>query len=138
MDIRKINDQISVSPQLAPSQMDAIAKAGFKSIIINRPDGEGPGQPTSQEITAAAEAAGLKTAYIPVVSGQLTQNNVTDFAKAMDDLPLPVLAYCRSGTRSATLWSLTQAARGTPMAEILSATAAAGYDMSFLASQARG
>lgn len=138
MDLRKINDQISVSPQLEPSDMDDIAKAGFKSVIINRPDGEAPDQPSSQEITAAAEAAGLKAAYVPVVSGQLTQANVTDFAKAMGDLPLPAVAYCRSGTRSATLWSLTQAAQGTSMADILSATAAAGYDMSFLANQARG
>lgn len=136
MDIRKIDDQFSVSPQLEPDEMGAVATAGFKSIIINRPDGEGADQPSSAEVTTAAQAAGLRVAYVPVVSGQITQANLSDFAKAIEDLPTPVLAYCRSGTRSATLWSLTQAAKGTAVDKIMTATKAAGYDMGFLASKA--
>jgi len=136
MDIRKIDDQFSVSPQIEPTDMGAVAAAGFKSVIINRPDGEGPGQPTSGEVTKAAQAAGLQVAYIPVISGQLTQTNLTEFAQATQNLPTPILGYCRSGTRSATLWSLTQAANGKPIDEILTATMAAGYDMSFLANKA--
>lgn len=136
MDIRKIDDLFSVSPQLDPSDMGAVATAGFRSIIINRPDGEGADQPASGDVTKAAQAAGLRVAYIPVISGQLSQANVSEFAQAIQDLPTPILGYCRSGTRSATLWSLTQAANGKPMDEILSATKAAGYDMGFLATKA--
>ncbi|RYG93238.1 TIGR01244 family phosphatase [Loktanella sp. IMCC34160] len=128
MDIKKISPRISVSPQIAASDIDAIKAAGFRAIICNRPDGEAADQPTFEEIESAAKTAGLEIAYLPIVAGKVSDQDAADFGNALDTLPGPVLAYCRTGTRSATLWSLSQAATMAP-ADILSATKAAGYDM---------
>ncbi|WP_420859541.1 TIGR01244 family sulfur transferase [Marivivens marinus] len=128
MDIKTISSRISVSPQIAASDIDAIKAAGFRAIICNRPDGEAADQPTYEEIESAAKTAGLEIAYLPIVAGKVSDQDAADFGTALDTLPGPVLAYCRTGTRSATLWSLSQAATMAP-ADILSATKAAGYDM---------
>lgn len=85
--------------------MAAVAAAGFKSVIINRPDFEGgPDQPTAASVTAAALAAGLRVEYQPVVSGGMTTADVARFAELLQTLPAPVLAYCRSGTRCSVLY----------------------------------
>ncbi|GAB4382361.1 bifunctional protein tyrosine phosphatase family protein/NAD(P)/FAD-dependent oxidoreductase [Albidovulum sp.] len=133
MDIRKITDDISVSPQITAADLPAIAKAGFRAIICNRPDGEGADQPGFAEIREAATKQGLQAAYVPVQSGMVTDADVDAFAEALKDLPRPVLGYCRTGTRSATLWSLNQARARRPLPEILAATRAAGYDMAGVA-----
>lgn len=132
MEIKKISDKISVSPQIEAADMKAIKAAGFKAIICNRPDGEGADQPTFDEIKKAAKKLGLETAYVPVQSGKVTDENVAEFGEALKELPRPALAYCRTGTRSATLWSLHEAVK-RPLPEILAATKAAGYDMSGVA-----
>ncbi len=105
----------------------AIAEAGFRAIICNRPDGEGADQPTFEEIEAAAKPLGLEARYLPVVTGMVTTRRRPS-SRRMDELPKPVLAYCRTGTRSATLWSLSQGAK-RPLPEILETAKAAGYDM---------
>jgi TIGR01244 family protein len=109
MDIKKITDKFSVTPQITPDEIDAIKETGFKAIICNRPDGEGPDQPTFEEIETAAKKAGLEVAYVPVQSGMVRDEDVEAFGAALKDLPRPVLGYCRTGTRSATLWSLHEA-----------------------------
>jgi sulfide:quinone oxidoreductase len=132
MQLNKINDALTVSPQITAADIPALKEAGFRAIICNRPDGEGADQPTHEEIEAAAKTAGLEMRYLPVQSGLVQDSDAADFGAAMRDLPGPVLAYCRSGTRSATLWSLSQAT-ALPIAEILGATQAAGYDMNGVA-----
>ena len=132
MDLKKINDAISVSPQIAASDVRIIKENGFRSIICNRPDGEAGDQPSYEEIEKAAQDAGLEIRYIPIKSGMVKDEDADVFGQALSELPGPVVAYCRSGTRSATLWSLSQA-KSLPMAEILSATRAAGYDMNGVA-----
>jgi len=132
MEIKRITDKVSVSPQIAATDMAEIKKAGFRAIICNRPDGEGADQPSFGEIEKAAKKAGLVAAYIPVDTGMVTDENVADFGAAIKDLPRPLLGYCRSGTRSATLWSLHEAEK-RPLPEILAATKAAGYDMNGVA-----
>lgn len=104
MNLRKLNDEISVSEQIDPRDVPAIAAAGFRSIICNRPDDEGWGQASFAEIEAAAAAAGLESAYLPVFPGQMNGSQVERFSALMRDLPGPVLAYCRSGARAAGLW----------------------------------
>lgn len=126
---KKITDSLSVSPQISAADVKAIAAAGFRAIVCNRPDGEGADQPTFEEIEAAAKAAGVEASYLPVVSGKVTDQDAEAFAKAMETLPKPVFAYCRTGTRSTTLWALSQA-KTLPLPEILSRAKAAGYDMS--------
>ena len=128
MDIKKLTPEISVAPQINPADMKAIKDQGFRAIICNRPDGEGADQPTFKEIEAAAGKHGLDAAYLPIVAGKVGDDDADCFADLMTELPGPVLAYCRTGTRSATLWSLTQA-KTLSVAQILSATKAAGYDM---------
>ncbi|MBK45984.1 MAG: TIGR01244 family phosphatase [Roseovarius sp.] len=128
MQINKVTDALSVSPQITAEDVAAIRDAGFRAIICNRPDGEGADQPNFEEIEAAARAAGLEARYLPVTSGMVRDEDAAAFGQALMELPGPVFAYCRSGTRSATLWSLAEAKR-RPVAEILAATKAAGYDM---------
>lgn len=108
MNSRKIDDAFSVSEQITPEDVKSIAAAGFRSIVCNRPDDEGPGQPRFSEIAAAARAAGLASAYLPVVSGGIAERDVRRFAELIETLPGPVLGFCRSGARSAALWQAAQ------------------------------
>lgn len=129
MTAKPITPILSVSEQVLPEDIATLAAAGFRSIICNRPDGEGADQPSFAEIDTAAKAAGLQAAYLPIVSGKVADADALAFGMAMDSLPKPILAYCRTGTRSATLWSLSEGGRGRTLPEIIAATKAAGYDM---------
>jgi len=106
---KPLTNDFSVSPQLSPSDVAAVVAAGYKSLIINRPDfEEGPAQPTSADVMAAARSAGLHVEYQPVVSGAMTPDDVRTFAALLKRLPAPVLAYCRSGTRCTKLFEAAQ------------------------------
>jgi sulfide:quinone oxidoreductase len=128
MDIRKITDELSVAPQIQAAEVPAIAAAGFRAVICNRPDGESSDQPSGSEIETAVNANGLVWRSQPVPSGGVTLADGEAFGALLAELPKPVLAYCRSGTRCAALWSLSQAGK-RPLAEIVSRTNAAGYDV---------
>jgi sulfide:quinone oxidoreductase len=130
MDVKRLSPDLSVTGQLAPSGLAAAAKAGFRAVICNRPDGEGGDQPGYREVEASARAAGLEARYLPVTSGKVTDGDVMAFRDELAALPKPVLAFCRTGTRSATLWALGEAAAARPLPDILAATKAAGYDLS--------
>ncbi|MDP4024689.1 TIGR01244 family sulfur transferase [Methylobacterium sp. NEAU 140] len=130
MDVRRLSQDLSVAGQVVPADLAEAARAGFRAVICNRPDGEGADQPRFSEIEAAARAAGLDARYLPVASGAVSDADAADFAAALAALPKPVLAYCRTGTRSATLWSLSEGAGGRPLPEILATAKAAGYDLS--------
>ncbi|MBL8576050.1 MAG: TIGR01244 family phosphatase [Mesorhizobium sp.] len=108
MEFRQISEDYSVSGQITPAEIEAVKAAGFKSVICNRPDDEQPGQPSAASVQAAAEAAGLEFRYIPVISGQITEQNVAEQAEALDELEGPVFAYCRSGARCTNLYGLIQ------------------------------
>ena len=129
MDLRKLSDDITVAPQIAIEELADAASLGFKTIICNRPDGEEPGQPVAEDMADAAADSGMTFAHQPVISGHLSFEDVDQFGKLLQDLPKPILAYCRSGTRCSTLWALSQAKQGD-IDEILQACANAGYDYS--------
>ena len=129
MHILFLTPDISVAPQIDTSDMPAVAAAGFKTVINNRPDDEVPGQPPHSDMAAAALASGLTYLFLPVLSGGMTRANVDDFGVAMADLPKPVLAFCRSGTRSSTLWALSAVGQGTDPDAVLAATSQAGYNL---------
>lgn len=129
MRVHLLNEQLSVAPQIELVDIAALAALGFRSIINNRPDDEAPGQPHNAELETAARQAGLEWRHIPVLSGQFTEQQAQDFAEALGELPGPVLAYCRSGTRCCALWALR--ARSS-VDDILATTRAAGYDLSML------
>ena len=131
MDIRKINDQVSVSPQILAEDMAEIKAAGFQTIINNRPDGEAEDQPAGAEIQAAAKAAGLSYVEIPMGREGVSPDMINATKEAFADGG-KVLAYCRSGTRSTTLWAMSQAGQMSGQ-EIIDAAQVAGYDLSHLA-----
>ncbi|MEO3386223.1 TIGR01244 family sulfur transferase [Mesorhizobium sp. CAU 1741] len=110
MEIRQITEDYSVAPQIGLEHVPLIKAAGFKSVISNRPDSEDGAVPHG-EIEAAVREAGMEFRYIPVISGQMTQQNVDDQAAALDALAKPVLAYCRSGARCTNLYALVSEQR---------------------------
>lgn len=133
MDIKKVSDQFSVSSQLEPDAIPALQAAGIKTLICNRPDNEAPGQPAHADIERRAQAAGMRVHYLPVVHDTINNQNVDDFAALLKGATFPVHAWCRSGLRSITLWSLAQIkAGGDPAAQVATATRL-GFDFrSFL------
>ncbi|HUP08164.1 MAG TPA: TIGR01244 family sulfur transferase [Caldimonas sp.] len=102
--VQQLDATIAVAPQLEPQDLAWAANAGYRSVINNRPDFEGgPDQPTSAQIEAAAKAAGLAYAFLPVASGYQSPDEVERFAQLLETLPKPILAFCRSGARSGRL-----------------------------------
>jgi uncharacterized protein (TIGR01244 family) len=128
--IRTIDSKVSVAPQIAPEQMADIAAAGFVAIVNNRPDDEEPGQPSGAAIQAAAEAAGLAYTAIPVTQAGFGHTQLDAMRAALDAADGPVLAYCRSGTRSCNLWALAEAKAGGDPAELVAKAEGAGYNLS--------
>ena len=127
---RTIDDRISVAPQISPEDIPALAAAGFSYVINNRPDDEEPGQPTGESIARAAAAAGLGYAAIPVTPGGFSGQQVEAMTKALAEANGPVLAFCRSGTRSCNLWALAAAHTGGTPDALIEKAAGAGYDIS--------
>jgi uncharacterized protein (TIGR01244 family) len=130
-DIRPVTLAFAVAPQLTAADMSEVAAAGYKTVIANRPDGESPDQVTLAEARAAAEAAGLAFISIPF-TGAPTAKLVRETKVALDGAQAPVLAYCRSGTRSITIWALAQAIGSADTDDIIAKAASAGYDLSDL------
>ena len=104
-DSQSVNDEFAVMGQLRPEQIAALAEAGFKAVICNRPDGEAPEEPQFSAIEAAAQSAGLAVRYIPVSNQTgILPENIEHTRVALAELDGPILAYCRSGGRSTKLY----------------------------------
>lgn len=131
-DIRRIDDRISVAPQIRPEEVSDIAALGFVAIVNNRPDHEEGGQPLGDEIAAAAAEAGLAYTAIPVTQAGFSHPQIDAMRAALDAADGPVLAYCRSGTRSCNLWALTAASEGGETEALVRKGAGAGYDLNGL------
>ena len=129
---KHLTDNISVAGQLMPADMATAAAAGFTAVVNNRPDREEAGQPAGTEIAAAAAAAGLSYTAIPVGAAGLGPAQVEAMAAVLAASPGPVLAFCRSGTRSTNLWALAAARAGEAPEAIITAAASGGYDVSAL------
>jgi len=134
---RQLTDKLAVTPQIDPEDFATLAQAGFTTVIANRPDSEVEPSHGSDLMARCAAQAGLDYHYLPIVPGQLGPEQVERFLEILDSAPGPVLAYCRSGTRSATVWALGQSGR-KPASEIVEAARQAGYDLSHLAPILRG
>jgi uncharacterized protein (TIGR01244 family) len=129
-DFRRVTEDITVAPQISVDDVAEAARQGFRTIINNRPDGEEPGQPSSHEIEAAAQAAGLAYYHVPVRGGP-TPEQVETTQRILDQAAAPVLAFCRSGTRSIVTWSIGQMQSGArPRDELKALGREAGYDLS--------
>ena len=129
-EFRQLTEDVSVSPQITTEQVREAAALGFRTIVNNRPDGEEPGQPSSAEIEAAAREAGMDYHAIPISGGQFDAGSVAQMSHVLENADEPVLAFCRSGTRSTLLWSLARASEGLEPAAIARIAAGAGYDVS--------
>ena len=128
--MRQLDDAVSVSGQVAPEDVAGLKAQGVTMIVNNRPDGEDPGQPLAADIQRAAEEAGIDYRFVPIARGIGPAE-----AEAMRDAMAKVeangrmLAFCRSGTRSALAWALAKKAAGAPREEIEAAAARAGVDL---------
>ena len=128
--IRPIDASIAVAPQIDPAELADLAAAGFTAIVNNRPDGEDHGQPTGDEIATAAAALGLSYTAIPVTHAGFSHPQIDAMAAMLAEATGPVLAYCRSGTRSCNLWALAAVKTGLNPDTAIAKAAAAGYDLS--------
>lgn len=130
--VRQLEADVSVAPQLNEADFAELAARGFRSVVNNRPEGEAPDQLSNAEAEAAARAAGLEFRFQPITHVHVTDDaNVEAFAEAVEDLPHPILFYCRSGTRCATLWAQASVAR-LGLARTLQIAAESGYDLEVL------
>ena len=126
---RKLDEAVSVAGQITVDDVAEAARQGFVAIVNNRPDEEQPGQPGGAEIEAAAQASGLSYRAIPITHAGFSTNQVTAMAEALDQAQGPLLAFCRSGTRSTLVWALARARMGDDPAELSAKAEAAGYDL---------
>jgi sulfide:quinone oxidoreductase len=139
-DFKALDEKTSVCGFVPPDQLAALASQ-FRTIINSRPDGEEASQPPSAAFDQAARASGISYRSIPIVPGQISEDQIAEFAQALAESPGPVLAFCKSGMRAASLWALARA-RELGSGAVIAAAARAGYDLAPLIprldAQARG
>lgn len=126
---RQLSDRVFASPQIGLEEVAEAARMGIGLIVNNRPEGESDDQVPGSEIESAARAAGLDYVAIPVTHAGFSEGQMKAMAAALASTDKPVLAYCRSGTRSTLLWALAQASQGNQPDELAAAAAQAGYDL---------
>jgi uncharacterized protein (TIGR01244 family) len=127
---RKVTEKFYASPQIEAGDIGEAAQLGVRLVINNRPEGESDDQTSGPEIEAAARAAGMDYVAIPVNHAGFSETQVSAMAEALARSEGPVLAYCRSGTRSTLLWALAEASRGSNPQKLAANAAGAGYDVS--------
>lgn len=126
---RQLSERVYASPQIGLAEVAEAARMGVGLIINNRPEGESDDQVPGEEVAAAARAAGLDYVAIPVTHAGFSEGQVKAMTAALASTDKPILAYCRSGTRSTLLWALAQASNGQQPEDLAGAAAAAGYDL---------
>lgn len=127
-----LGPELSVAGRLDRTDIDALAKAGVRTIINNRPDGEDPGQLPATEARRIAEAHGIAYHHIPITAATLSRADVTAFSAVLQEGPVPVVAHCRSGTRSALLWALTRMREGADPLSLIAEAGKHGIDIAGL------
>jgi uncharacterized protein (TIGR01244 family) len=135
--MRRLDERTYVAGQIRPEDLPALVAAGVTIIVNNRPDEEEPGQPSAAEMEVAAKAAGLAYRHIPVAGG-FSGEQVQEMASALAEANGPVLAFCRSGTRSTFLWALANKSLGAEGETLIRQAAEAGYDLRPIAAYLMG
>lgn len=123
-----LTPNVSALPQPSVEDIAELARRGYRSIIGNRPDGETADQPDWLELKAAAQANGMEAMHIPVVAGRVGEADIDTFSEALERLPRPIAAFCRTGTRSTLLWALANEGNLT-IDERIAIAARGGYDL---------
>ena len=131
MKFAKINNELTVSDQITIEDLKEIHAQGYKTIFCNRPDHESDGQLDFSAIDKEAQNLGIKAIHQPVIGGQISDDDITQFGSYFEEAQKPIFAYCRTGTRCSTLWALSHAKK-LSIDEILAKTQNAGYDLSLL------
>lgn len=131
MKLANLAEGVLVTDQIFVDDLKALAAQGVKTIICHRPDGEGADQPNFEEIQKAAKKLKIKAHYLPVVAGKISDDDVSEFTKIFAQAEQPVLGYCRTGMRAASLWALSQGA-SLGLSKVLNTGKEAGYDLSGL------
>ena len=129
MQLKPLTNDLSVTPQVGVEDVRELARLGFRSIIGNRPEGETPDQPAWEALASEAGRHGMTALRIPVVAGRIGDDDVSAFRQALRDLPKPIAAFCRTGTRSTMLWALANP-DGLSADERMRTAAEQGYDLS--------
>jgi sulfide:quinone oxidoreductase len=132
MIFKQLSPDLAVSQQIQLEDIPLIAQEGFRSIICNRPDGEGPDQPAFSQIEHEAAKFGIEARYLPAAPDNVTDAHTAAFKLLMAELPKPVLGYCRTGRRSTSMWALSRAGDEAP-SRLMETAAQAGYDLGALA-----
>lgn len=128
MQLKQVNQEFYVADQISQRDVAELANKGIKTIICNRPDGEGADQPNIIEIQEVASTHGIQVEYLPVVSGRVTDEQAEEFKSVYQAAQKPILAFCRTGTRSITLWGLSQVS-GLSLDQMLLVSKTLGYDL---------
>ena len=135
MTFKRLSSSFSASPQLSAADIASAAEAGFRTIIDYRPDAEDAGQPAAADMEAIARRHGLAFVHIPVTTaGAIDDSDIARMRATLAESPGPVLGYCRTGTRAAMMWALSQVGEAPPEA-LLTAGADAGFDLSAIKSR---
>ena len=135
MTFRRLSASFSASPQLSAADVASAAEAGFRTIIDHRPDAEEAGQPSAADMEAIAQSHGLAFAHIPVTTASgIDESDIAQMRAALAKSPGPVLGYCRTGTRAAMMWALSQVGETSPET-LMKAGADAGFDLSAIKSR---
>ena len=129
VDFRPLDDRMAFTGQLQPEDFPELAARGVRTIINNRPDGEEPGQLPAAEAAALAARLGMAYHYLPVTMPTLTRDQISAFGRLLDQAEAPVVAHCRTGTRSAGLWAAAQAAAGRDLEQAMTEAERAGFDL---------
>lgn len=128
MNLKPLTPHLSVMPQITPADIAELVRSGYRSIISNRPDGESPDQPDWSAIKATATRYGMEARHIPVDAREISRAQVEQFRRALRQLPKPIAAFCRTGTRAVLLWALANEGN-LDVDERVRIAAAAGYDL---------
>ena len=128
MKLAVLTPNVTALAQPSADDIAELAERGYRSIIVNRPDGESDDQPSWSELELAASKQGLEAKHIPVVMGQITDEQIAEFRNALETLPKPIAVFCRSGTSAALLWALANQANLT-VDERIAIAAKEGYDL---------
>lgn len=129
--MKRITNDFYVAEQLMPADLSRLSEEGVQHIICNRPDNEGEGQVNSDKIESVAKALGMQFYFLPVSPGVFSDTSIAQFSELIGILEGKVLAYCRTGTRSLSLWTLSNPEHKS-RAELLSLAESSGYNMSGL------
>lgn len=128
MEIKHLDDRLSVTAQPQLDDLEHLAAQGFRTIISNRPRGESEDQPDHEVLKAKAESLGMVWHEVPVKPGEYSQADINIFAQSLNESPSPILGFCRTGTRVAHLWAYSQAPH-RPVTELVRAAKSASYDL---------